>query len=176
MNLRAHASREGCQLLGRETVPPSPQRCKHERQGSKACPLARDTDREGERQLADDTTTPAGGKAELDAEGKQLQLQAEKAGYIEAIAKSQQAAAQAKTPSLSSLIPTAADVPKGDVTVGEKAGALGTWRAHRIVEEVANKIAREAKPKLLGNTGSYTPRVLVVDDRSLLEGDWTARQ
>jgi hypothetical protein len=108
--------------------------------------------------LTDDNTT-----VKLDAEGKQLRLQAEKAKYVEAIAKSQ--------PSLSPLLPTVSDAPKGEVTVGDKAGALGTWRAHQIVDEVAKMIAAAAKAAL-----PSSPRVLVVDDRSLLEGDWTARQ
>jgi hypothetical protein len=126
--------------------------------------------------MPDNTATPATERVELDAEGRQLQLQAEKVKYVEAIAKSQQAATQAKTPSLSSLLPTVADAPKGEVTVGDRAGALGVWRAHRIIDEVAKKIANEAEAKTPMKTDAYTPRLLVVDDRSLLQGDWTARQ
>ncbi|MGY4771797.1 hypothetical protein ACXC9Q_33250 [Kribbella sp. CWNU-51] len=126
---------------------------------------------EGEIQLPDDTSAPAA--IELDAEGKQLQLQAEKARYLEAIAKAEQATAAAKTPSVASMLPTVTSAPKGEVTVGEKAGAIGAWRAHRMVDRIAELIAGQLEGELKLAKGTS---VLVVDDRALLEGDWTARQ
>lgn len=122
--------------------------------------------------MADDGKTPSGSTVDLDAEGKQLQLGAEKAQYLEAIAKSQQGVAEAKAASLKSVLPTVTDAPKGEVTLGDKAGAFGPWRAHQIIDAVAQQVAIEVKEKL----GGQEPRVLVVDDRSLVEGDWTARR
>jgi hypothetical protein len=73
--------------------------------------------------------------------------------------------------SLKSVLPAVTDAPKGEVTLGDNAGAFGPWRAHQIIDAVAEQIAVEVKDKLAGQV----PRVLVVDDRSLLAGDWTAR-
>lgn len=105
---------------------------------------------------------------ELDEEGKGLQLRAEKAKFLETITKSEQVVAQSKATSLTSLLPTVSDAPTGDVTLGEKAGSFGPWRAHRLVDEVAKEIANRVRAQL--PPGS--PRVLIVDDRSLLPDDW----
>src|SRR4051794_1949875 len=123
--------------------------------------------------VTDDGAAPTAPAVALDAEGKRLQLQAEKAKYSEAIAKSEQAAAQARMLSLASLVPAVADAPKGEVTVGEKAGALGWWRAHVLVDAVAAKLAAAVKEKLPLPVDGVPIRVLVVPDRSLLQGDWT---
>jgi hypothetical protein len=108
---------------------------------------------------------------ELDGETRELKLRAERAKLREEIAKSEQAAASARAASLRSVVPTVADAPKGEVTLGDKAGAVGPWRAHRLVDAVAREIA--AKARALLPAGSA--RVLVVDDRSLLRDHWTAR-
>jgi hypothetical protein len=120
--------------------------------------------------MADDTeaTLPA---VVLDEDGKRLQLQAEKAKYLETIAKARQGTAEAKSGSLNTVVPSVTDAPKGEVTLGEKAGAFGPWRAHQVIDGTARRIA-EYVPKLLAGTSD--PRVLVVDNRSLLPSDWTA--
>lgn len=122
--------------------------------------------------MATNSTSPESVKVELDAEGKRLQLQAEKAKYIDAIAKAQQSAQQAKTPSLTALLPSLSDAPKGEVTLGDKAGALGPWRAHQIVDAVGESIANQVAAKRKNKDG----RILVVGDRSLLQSHWLARQ
>jgi hypothetical protein len=125
--------------------------------------------------MAGSGKTSADSAVALDADGKQLQLDAEKAKYLEAIAKSQQGVADAKAASLKSVLPTVTGAPKGEVTLGDKAGGFGPWRAHKIIDAVAQQIATAVQEKL-EELKVPAPRVLVVDDRSLLEGDWTARQ
>ena len=125
--------------------------------------------------MAGESSNAGEANVELDAEGKSLQLDAEKAKYREAIAKAQQAANQAGTPSLASLLPTITDAPKGEVTVGEKSGALGQWRAHVIVDALAAAIAERLDAALTSKSAKDDARILVVDDPSLLEGAWTAR-
>jgi hypothetical protein len=88
-------------------------------------------------------------------------------------AQPSQGTSDATSPSLDNLVPTVTDAPKGQVTIGDKAGAFGPWRAHRVVDEIAKEIAGQAV-KQLGDTGPAAPRVLVVEDRLLLPGDWTA--
>jgi hypothetical protein len=82
--------------------------------------------------------------------------------------------ADATQPSLQDLVPAVADAPKGEVTLGDRAGAFGPWRAHHVIDEIAKKIAEEAV-RQLGDPGPAGARVLVVGDRLLLPGDWTAR-
>lgn len=107
-----------------------------------------------------------------DAEVNGLQAGAEKAKYLETIAKSQQGAAEAKSASLKSLLPSVAGAPKGEVTLGDKAGAFGPWRAHEMIDAAAKEIAARVK----GALPEEAARVLVVKDRALVESDWTARQ
>jgi len=121
--------------------------------------------------MADEGDPPAHPAVALDPSGKRLQLDAEKAKYAEAIAKAQQGVAEAKAASLKSVLPTVVDAPKGEVTLGEKAGAFGPWRAHQIVDALAKQIATQVKKTL----AEQEARVLVVDDRSLVQSDWTAR-
>ena len=59
------------------------------------------------------------------------------------------------------------------MTLGEKAGAFGPWRAHQVIDEIAKKIAGRAGELVLVS-GVPAPRVLVVDDLLLLPGDWAA--
>lgn len=108
---------------------------------------------------------------QLDREGEGLQLRAEKAKYRETIVKSEKAIADTTAPSLESVVPKVADAPKGEVTLGENAGAFGPWRAHSLIDELAKKIASEVRGLL---AGIESPRVLLVDDRSTLSDDWTA--
>jgi hypothetical protein len=110
----------------------------------------------------------------LDADGKRLLLDSEKAKYVEAIAKSRQATNEANAASLRTMLPSATDAPKGEVTVGVGAGAFGPWRAHRIVDGIATNIAKSAHDAL---SRTENARVLVLSDRSsLLPDHWTARQ
>ena len=86
--------------------------------------------------MADDGKAAAEPKVELDEEGKQLQLAAEKAKYRSAIATSRQAA----MPSVTSLLPTVADAPKGEVTLvvgGARASGVGADAAEAAVAELA---------------------------------------
>lgn len=124
--------------------------------------------------MASNGKTAADPAVALDADGKQLQLDAEKAKYLEAIAKSQQGVAEAKAASLKSVLPTVTGAPQGEVTLGDKAGGFGPWRAHETIDAVARQIAT-AVQETLEKRQAPAPRVLVVNDRSLLEGDWTAR-
>lgn len=126
--------------------------------------------------MADDGQAPAGRTVELDAEGRQLQLAAEKAKYIEAIAKAQQGTNQTKGQTLSSLLPELTDIPRNEVTVGDRAGALGPWRAHQVLNVLASQIADEVYDKLSTPPDRFHGRLLIVDERSVLHGDWTARQ
>ena len=121
--------------------------------------------------MASDSNTAAPA-VNSDAEAKGLQAEAEKAKYLETIAKSQQGAAEAKAASLKSLLPSVTGAPKGEVTLGDKAGAFGPWRAHEMIDAVAKEIAAKVKDAL----PEEAARVLVVNDRALLESDWTARQ
>lgn len=121
--------------------------------------------------MANDSKASAEPGLNHDADVKRLQADAEKAKYLEAIAKSQQGVTDAKAASLKSLLPSVTDTPKGEVTLGDKGGAFGPWRAHGMIDAVAKQIADEARPILRARPS----RVLVVNDRSLLEGDWTAR-
>src|SRR5664280_2769097 len=109
--------------------------------------------------VADDGNAAAEPKVDLDEEVKQLQLAAEKAKYRSAIATSRQAA----TPSVTSLLPTVGDAPKGEVKLEDKAGALGPWRAHQVLAAVARAIAADVHGRLPAGA-----RVLVVEDRSVL--------
>lgn len=112
---------------------------------------------------ADDAKSEAGA-VELDAEGLRLQLDAEKA-------KLRQSLADAESAKLARLLPgLPADAPKGQVTLGDKAGAFGPWRAHQVIDAVAREIVEGARGHLAG------ARVLVVEDRALLPGEWTAHQ
>jgi hypothetical protein len=120
--------------------------------------------------MASDSRGPA--EPGVNHDVKRLQADAEKAKYLETIAKSQQGVADAKAASLKSLLPSVTDAPKGEVTLGDKAGAFGPWRAHEMIGAAAQQIAGEVKPLLRAQAAA---RVLVVNDRSLLEGDWTAR-
>lgn len=117
-------------------------------------------------------------KVELDAEGKQLQLQAEKAKYLETILKAQKAASEAATPSLASYLPDVADLPKGETTLDAKAGALGAWRAHACVDGMAEKIAevvdKKSKPPEGQNDQAHR-RIVVVQDPAVLESEWVSR-
>jgi hypothetical protein len=86
---------------------------------------------------------------------------------------------------LSGLIPSVSDPPKGEVTLGTNAGAFGPWRAHQVIDAIAKETATAVTGKIAKEiatavTGKAEPmlsaRVLVVGDRSVLSGDWTARQ
>ena len=88
-------------------------------------------------------------------------------------AQASQGTADIKQPSLEDLVPAVTDAPKGEVALGEKAGAFGPWRAHQVIDEIAKKIAGRAG-ELVRVSGVPAPRVLVVDDLLLLPGDWTA--
>lgn len=123
--------------------------------------------------MAADGKTPAESAGNLDADVKRLQLDAEKAKYLEAIARSQQNAAGAQAASLKSVLPKVTDAPGTGVTLGDTGGAFGPWRAHQIIDAVAQQIAAEVRGKL-NVLNVKEPRVLVVGDRSLIEGDWMA--
>ncbi len=110
--------------------------------------------------------------ATLDAESKRLQIEAEKASYREAVAKAEQATAGARAATLGAYLPNVTEAPRGEVTVGQNAGAFGAWRAHQLIDAAAKKIVEGAVPRLVGTAGA---RVLIVGDRTLLPGDWTAR-
>jgi len=124
-------------------------------------------------------------------------------------AQASQGTSDDKSPSLENLVPAISDAPKGQVTLGQNAGAFGPWRGHKIIDEIAQKIAT-ATVKLLAEEGPPAPdlarpgadtpdpagqaapereaapqeapirtvtrsaRVLVVSDRLLLPGDWSA--
>jgi hypothetical protein len=123
--------------------------------------------------MTDDGKASDDSTVDLDAEGKRLQLDAEKAKYIAAIAKSQQGVAEAKAASLKSLLPTVTDAPKGEVMLNDKAGAFGPWRAHQIIDALAQQIATKVESTLKA-LGVAAPRLLIVNDHSLLESDWTS--
>jgi len=74
--------------------------------------------------------------------------------------------------SLAGFIPSVPDLPAGEVTLGTNAGAFGPWRAHQVIDA----IAKETATAVTGKVPMLTARVLVVGDRSVLAGDWTARQ
>lgn len=101
----------------------------------------------------------------LDRDGQDLRLEVEKAKYREAIAKAHMGA-------LTAALPAVTDAPKGEVALGEKAGAFGPWRAHQVVDEIAQEIATAAGRAFVACS---QPRVLVVNDRAVLAGDWTSR-
>jgi hypothetical protein len=113
----------------------------------------------------------------LDAEGQQLYLASEKAQFVASIAQSQQAVSAAKVASLQGMLPTLPDAPTGQVTLSPNAGAFGPWRAHRLMDTLAWGVASQVRKELekLPADGSQ-PRVLVVGDPAVLNGDWTARQ
>ena len=117
--------------------------------------------------MADDGTASQP-SVDLDEEGKRLQLEAEKAKYREAIAKAALGAAEAKASTVQTTVPDVADAPKGEVALGEAAGALGPWLTHRAIHEAATLIADKVRPAL----GEHS-RVLVLEDRGLLLSDWT---
>lgn len=100
--------------------------------------------------------------------------QADSPGTADKAATAGQEPAGATQPSFQDLIPAVADAPKGEVTLGDKAGAFGPWRAHHVIDEIARTIAGQAV-RHLGHAGAAVPRVLVVEDRLLLPGDWTAQ-
>jgi len=99
--------------------------------------------------------------------------QADSASTADKTAPASQGTADSKQPSLEDLVPAVTDAPKGEVTLGEKAGAVGPWRAHHVIDEIAKKIAERAV-RQLGEAGPAAPRVLVVEDRLLLPGGWIA--
>ena len=109
---------------------------------------------------------------DFDEDARKLWVDAQTAKYIETIAKAGQGTAEAKAGALKAVSPSITDAPKGEVTLGEKAGAFGPWRAHQVIYGSAKKIAEQVSA-LLADTSD--PRVLVVDDRPLLQDDWTAR-
>jgi hypothetical protein len=111
---------------------------------------------------------------QLDDEGKRLQLEAEKSKYREAIAKAAQGTAEVRASLFQGLVPDLEGVPTGTVTLGEKAGAFGSWLAHETVAVVADTIT-EAVVEYLKRRKSNNERLLVVDDRALLTGAATAR-
>lgn len=79
----------------------------------------------------------------------------------------------ARTGALSALAPGVTDGPTGQVTVGEKAGALGPWLAHRVVACVASQIAA-AVDKVMKDAKEgqgAARRVLVTADVNLLATD-----
>jgi len=127
--------------------------------------------REGWCTLADKAdTAPA---LQVDEDGRKLQLEAEKAKYLEAIAAVRKDSAEAQAGSLKAMLPGVTDAPKGRGQAGDKAGAFGPWWAHQLIDKIAKTVADDARTAL---AGTAAPRVLVVNDRSLLPGDWTAGQ
>jgi uncharacterized protein YfcZ (UPF0381/DUF406 family) len=147
--------------------------------------------------MPDDKATPVA--VSLDDEGRALQLEAEKAKYRQSIATATAATGGAGGDPLASLVPTIADAPKGEVTLGQNAGAFGPWRAHVVLNLIATRLAddvrstlAECKPQADADPEAADPedggvpdggkapqvglRVLVVDDRDLLRKDWTAHQ
>ena len=110
--------------------------------------------------------------ASLDGETKNLQLEAEKAGYLETIAKANRGTAEARKGQLGAVVPSMPDAPKGEVKLGEKGRRFRPLARPSGDRGVAEKIAKSAA-KLLTNPGES--RVLVVDDRSILPSDWTAQ-
>jgi hypothetical protein len=52
-----------------------------------------------------------------------------------------QGTSDAKSPSLENLVPAVSDAPKGQVTLGQNAGAFGPWGAHKLVDAIADEIA-----------------------------------
>jgi len=74
--------------------------------------------------------------------------QADSASTADKTAPASQGTADSKQPSLEDLVPAVTDAPKGEVTLGEKAGAFGPWRAHHVIDEIAKKIAERAVRQL----------------------------
>ena len=114
--------------------------------------------------MADDST-PTTPSFALDKEGERLQLEAAKAEYRQRIASATQGVA-------TTLLPDMSTAPKGEVSLGEKAGALGPWLTHHALDEAARSIADEIRRAV----SPAAARVLVVEDRSLILGDWTRWQ
>ncbi|MDO5737043.1 MAG: hypothetical protein Q4P15_11275, partial [Propionibacteriaceae bacterium] len=83
-----------------------------------------------------------------DDESLQLKLASEKATYRQSIAESQKAEAEASSSLVRSLIPSPEGVPTGEVVLGENAGALGPWRAHMLLGEMASQIVETVADKL----------------------------
>lgn len=139
-----------------------------------------------------------------DDESKRLKLASEKARYRQAIAEAQKAESEASNASVQSIIPILQDAAQGEVILGENAGALGPWSAHRLLGEIAAEIVT-AVAKQLNPTGAplsdappqgnhtkpttaelqpgvaaaptpVAPRVLVTNQLGLLQGDLVARQ
>ncbi len=63
-------------------------------------------------------------------------------------------------------------LPRGDVILNSGTGALGSWRAHHAIDAMAGQIAEGVRATVATAPGA---RVLVVSDRAVLDGDWTAR-
>src|SRR3712207_6253010 len=106
-------------------------------------------------------------------DGDRKLQEAERAKLLEAIAQARQGGVDARVGTLRSLVPAIQDAPQGTVTVGEAAGAFGPWRGHRVINDAADEIAKNAV-RLLSDIAR--PRVLVVDNRSLLADHWVARR
>lgn len=111
----------------------------------------------------------------LDAEARRLRLEAEKAKYRQAIASSSKATTEAAAASMAVLSPEVADAPKGEVSLGEGAGAFGPWRAHATLAGLGRRVADGARNALY-KAKAQSPRVLVVGDQSIFGEVWTAGQ
>ncbi len=100
-----------------------------------------------------------------DPELERLKLEKAKQAVRQEIAASQASA-------LGGLAPGIDDAPKGAVTLGEKAGSLGPWLAHRVLAEAGAEIAAS-----VGGLGLLAHSVvLVTDDADLLVSDVLSRQ
>lgn len=110
--------------------------------------------------------TPAATTLEpTDTELERLKLERAKQTLRQEIAATQASA-------LEGLAPGISDAPKGEVTLGEKAGSLGSWLAHRVLAEAGVEIAATVRD--LGLPGNSV--VLVTDDADLLVSDVLSRQ
>lgn len=73
----------------------------------------------------------------------------------------------AATVALGSLSPGLTDTPKGEVTLGAKAGALAPWLTYQVLADAAEQIAHGVRR--VRDTTSW--RVLVTTDANLLDTD-----
>jgi len=97
-----------------------------------------------------------------DPELERLKLEKAKQAVRQEIAASQASA-------LGGLAPGIDDAPKGAVTLGEKAGSLGPWLAHRVLAEAGAEIAAS-----VGGLGLLAHSVvLVTDDADLLSATFS---
>lgn len=81
--------------------------------------------------------------------------------------------AEARLGALESLSPGATDLPKNEVTLGAKAGALGPWLAQDVLAGLAGTVATDVGTALESVPSAV---VFVTADAHLLAGDVSSRQ